>query len=560
MKYIFCVLILLGLNIIPRAQPILQDTLLSQFDQINFIVPFEDQTFLLAGKKGAAHLLMTNVQLDTIWSLSFSDFTDTRIWRCEINYEDGDTTIHLLVFPFDCDFFHAGIARLFTIEMDGTIRDTMFIPYENNLDFIELLAGNPDWPRYAIFREMNFDTQYVDLFYSDGRIERLLFTFFPIRSVDIFPSGHLLLNRWYVPKYFIYHQVNEKYELLRTGLSTYSTMAEVKCASNGHVFYCDPNAIELFDSLGTEVGSYPMFDMSFDLVSWKTPYLYIKGWSGTDLSDSFFVFDINMDLVYKEPISFDYQYQTDIAILGDRLYRVGLDQFLKGGHIESEDLVTHEGPKYYDVGLINFKVDPHDTAFFLVNCGSFFRYQIPKAYITIQNHCEFPVSQLEVIYDNSILCCENLSWNRTLDHMDLMPGDTRTYALDNIELLRRFPFHDGQKDCIWIIHPDQHADDDSGNNFLCLDLELGHFPGMQEEEEVRHYPDPVHDELRFISSSVLEFDITIYDLQGKKVLMETAMSSNDMAIDISHFSQGIYFMQYRFANSGRIKVVKFVKA
>jgi len=72
--------------------------------------------------------------------------------------------------------------------------------------------------------------------------------------------------------------------------------------------------------------------------------------------------------------------------------------------------------------------------------------------------------------------------------------------------------------------------------------------------KIKIYPNPTNNELRITNYELREGNIEIFDVYGRNVLSHTAYCIPQTVIDISHLSQGIYFVKFQDHH-----VLKFVK-
>jgi len=71
------------------------------------------------------------------------------------------------------------------------------------------------------------------------------------------------------------------------------------------------------------------------------------------------------------------------------------------------------------------------------------------------------------------------------------------------------------------------------------------------------FPNPTSGELRITNEQSTIKNVEIFDIYGKKLLLQTTFRALETAIDISHLSTGIYFVKI-YTESGEVtrKVVK----
>lgn len=527
------------------------DTLVLEFSTIQEITPLEDGTFILIGhKKNSIRVARINSKAEILWLQVLTDTIFYELGKNEVHITDIDSSIQLLVYKTQCDIIPPGIASLYTVDFDGKVKDIMLIPFETLNDRIFILSGNDTLPRYAKIIE---DSVFV--FFHNGDSIGIVSQFpkFPLRLVDLCPSGNLVISRdfWTL---LIYSRVGDEYVVTSTSWGLPGSH-ELICASDNHFitrYYDQISSADTFESY-----TYYTAGDDEDIVElkWKNPYLYLNSTYWGD-PDTFKVLDVDLNVIYKEGEIYPGPYVYDRSLYNNTIFRVGLDRYYPypNGFLESEELITHSGPKYYDVTLLDAQLSTLDSLSYQSNCWPpFVENYLSEVRVTILNNSHYPLNEVMVGYEDYGQCCYRLSWERKLTNMNIMPGESKTYLIPDF-VIGRDALHGTFTSFIEIFAPDQHADDRSEDNDFCFENVPTHIRDT-ESNPIFHFPDPVHDYLYFNLPE--QNKIIIFDLNGD-LIKDFIMHKENSHINVSHLQPGVYILIY-YAKNGTITREKFVK-
>jgi hypothetical protein len=98
-----------------------------------------------------------------------------------------------------------------------------------------------------------------------------------------------------------------------------------------------------------------------------------------------------------------------------------------------------------------------------------------------------------------------------------------------------------------------------GGSFTYSDTKSVYF-GLDEENEITLYPNPIMDEINVRWSKDHPVDLTVYDMMGKTVKLFTEVLSDNFHSDFTDLAVGVYTLVLREHNGGkRIATKHFVK-
>jgi len=162
-----------------------------------------------------------------------------------------------------------------------------------------------------------------------------------------------------------------------------------------------------------------------------------------------------------------------------------------------------------------------------------------------------PNVNLTSIFDNSGIDCDNytatlVGWeannpsvtNRNLGAAGMNYGTSAVVARDILT-----------NDRGWTINGDTAIGDACDAFLSTVDSELDNVFSI--------YPNPTQDNLNIVYEGEMEYDMSVYDIQGKLIINQKS-NANQNQIDVSALDKGIYFLKVK-TQSGLQSVVKFIK-
>ncbi|HZV69961.1 MAG TPA: hypothetical protein VFG10_10470 [Saprospiraceae bacterium] len=565
-------LLLIGINLVLYAQPF--DTLLVQYQNINQIYALDDGSFILIGHGEESIVERIDSIGTSIWSVSLglNYDEDDILHDYAVHMLPEDSTIQIAVSRKYCDSYDTSDVKVYTLNFDGLVMDSLLVRAKDLPTRITLLSGNPRYPRLAYIRD-----SHVVLHYTGGDTVQLRMTIpgadstinqfvgLPV-CMALSPQGTLLVgtslsslmrfkddgtgfhffkNKFFTLSNTIHHQirqlfsVDEEYYLL-----VYYDKIELRSFSNG-----------LEKSFSSEYVFYPSIIIS-------PPFLYVISENFISENfmseDSFFIFDLFLNKIYNEPIP-DYEQRIDgFAIRNRTLFTVGSGySYYEGGFLGSENLDTYIGPKLYDIELVDFEVGPYDSVF--LQYGFRYVYSIPNASVTVKNNSDFTINQMQVLYTYPFSFCSDGSWTKEIRQMELLPGETKTYDLHDIIIVKKYPFSGWYGACITVLRPDDHADDNFSDNEICKKVELIPASLALPEFPIQHSPPIIADQIMFFAPQAFDFDLTIYNYSGIEVFNAHANTSTGYSVDLNFLPSGIYIFQYFLPDQQKRYVEKIFK-
>ncbi|MGB4847658.1 MAG: hypothetical protein WBP41_07040, partial [Saprospiraceae bacterium] len=542
-----------------KAQPF--DTLLVQYQSIGQIYPLADGSFILIGYGQESIVERIDSTGKSIWSLSFGlNYNEDDILDdFAVHMLPNDSTIQIAVARKYCDTYDTSDVKVYTLTFKGLVLDSLLVRAKNLPQHITLLSGNPLYPRLAYVKD-----NYVVLQYSDADTVQLQLAI---------PGADSTVNQFIGPPAYI--AMSSKGTLLIATRS--GSLMRFRDDGMGYHFL----NVKFFSFFPVNIGQLLFVDEDFYILVYldkmklysfsngleksfsithgflnsvilRPPYLYAIS------DDSLYMFDTYLNKIYNEPIPEYEQRISGFAIRNRTLFTVGSGFFYReGGFLGSENLDTHIGPKFYDIELVDFEVGPYDSVFF--QNGFSYVYSIPNASVTIKNNCDFSINRIQVVYTYSTSYCSVGNWTKEIQNAELLPGETKTYVLQDIFIVKEYPFSLWFGACVYAIRPDDHADDHFSDNEVCKKVELLPSSVDLTELPIRHSPSAIADIIRFFAPQEYNFDLTIYNFTGIEVFNSHANTSSGYSVDLNFLPPGIYIFQYYLPVEQKGYVEKILK-
>jgi|GEM_PF-2746846 len=541
-----------------KAQPF--DTLLTQFTSIHDIFPLLDSTFILVGGNDNGILVeRINQKAEVIWSLpvvsTYKDYL--RDIRYDINTEDS--IIQLSTGDKDCDAYGTSLHKVFNVSFSGIKLDSQTVSFGEEQGYIYLLSGLPDRPRLAyiddkkvIVMQANGDTLHLHMPLPNGD-SSLAYLFGIPLIVTMCPGGDILVgtNVEYV---FYYRLENNRYVVYDRTRGGENKI--LYCLDDQYYISASDHYLTLWENL------YPLSSFSlgegvlFNAI-WRSPYLVIQTFGYPD-PDSMFFLNSHLELQYKEELP-DYRVST-MAIDQETTYRVGSgNTYFDHGLLVSEHQITHDGPEFYEVEIIDFQPGPYDDVHWKYGAGIYYIYDIPHATVTLKNHTDHAIDNVVIHFGRTTGFCSDTAWERELTDMQLGTGETRSFDLYDIFLTQDYPDHSYNDICVYVIRPDKHFDDYFDDNELCKKIDLIPSPVVNQDFPIHHTPSVFTDDIRFVSPVKIDFELMIYSYSGIPVFTGHVDTYSGATLDLSFLPAGLYIFQYYIPDQEKRYVEKIMK-
>lgn len=557
LRLLTSLLLLTGSFQILRAQPF--DTLLSQYNSISEIFPLKDSTFILIGTGGNNILVeRINQKAEVIWTLPVvsyeKDYLDD--FRYDINSEDS--VFQLATSDKGCDYFNNSLHKAFTIDLHGKLLDSQSVSFGNEYGNIFLLSALPNRPRLAyldeekiVIMDANGDTIQLQLSWSNGDTTNSDLIGTP-SAVTMCPNGDIIVgtNSLF---YFRFSLENNRYVVVDESYGI--GYQRLICLDEQFIILANDHYLELRSDQFSETYFNPVG--SIRSATWRDPNLAVHVFHFGS-PDTVYFLNNTLELVYKEPI--DHGGISTLAIQDSITYKVGSGNiYFDHGLLLSEHQVSHQGPKYYDVELVDFLPGPYAEVSLQYGFGNYYLYDIPHATVTIKNNCDYVLDNLVIHYGRTVSFCSDTIWERELTSMDLQPGETQTFDLYDIFIGIGYPKNRFEEVCIYAIRPDHHYDDDFDDNELCKDIDLLPLAIEPSELPIHHNPSVISEFIIFLSPEEIDFELTIYSSNGVPVYTGPGNTYSADLLDLSFLPAGLYLFQYTITGSETRYVEKILK-
>jgi len=546
-----------GLTTSMLAQPF--DTLLQEYNTIQEIYPLEDSTFILIGSGKDILLERIDHQARVIWSTPI--VSSTRDYLFDYRYDIGasDSLIQIATVDKYCDSYSRSFFKAFTINLDGQLIDSQKVSFGNDDGQIFLLSAIENRPRLAyiidkniIVMQANGDTMHLHMTWASGDTTNSYILGKP-KAVTMCPGGDILVGT--TNAFVLYFRLeNNRYVV--TDQSFGGGFKELLCLEDQYFISVSEHYLQLW---GNHI-PLTSFDFGERLVwrtTWRNSILSIQSF-GFSYPDSTFFLNAHLELIHKEAID-NAQFNT-MAIQKSITYKVGYgNTYYDQGILLSENQITGEGPKYYDVELADFEVGPYDAVHWEYGLGNYYVYDIPNATVTLKNNCDYTVENVIIHYGRTTGFCSDTNWDRKLLDMNLQPGETKTYDIHDIFITKDYPVNSSEKTCVYALRPDEHFDDQFDDNELCKKVEL--IPSLKVNPgfPIHHTPSVIKDEISFVAPDNIEFDLTIYSYSGMPVFTTHANTSSGYTADLKFLPSGLYLFQYTLSGIGQVFLEKILK-
>lgn len=554
-KFLTIIILIAGMTHSLWAQPF--DTLLSQFNSIHEIYPLQDSTFILIGTDKQIVVERINQKAEVIWSLPVTSLS--RIYFDDFRYDitSEDSVIQISTADKFCDAYGRSFYTTFTVNFSGKLLDSQIVSFGNDYGQIFLLSGLPNRSRLAyiidkkvIVMQANGDTMHLLLNFPEGDTT-FSYLYGQPKTVTMCPDGDIIVGG--TGLYTFRFQLQNNRYVVVDRIFTYD-YNKLFCIDDHQYILMRENSLLLWYDHFPET-SIDLEDQYIWRNIWRDSILAVHTFNPFS-SDTIYFLKKNLDQLYKEEIPIP-EIST-LAIQNGITYKVGNGNFYDDhGLLLSEQQITHEGPKYYDVEIVDFQPGPYDAAHFLF--WNYYLYEIPHATVTLTNHCDYTINTVTIRHGESTGFCSDTSWERELTNINLQPGETKSFVVHDIFIIRNYPLSRFSSDCVYVLRPDHHFDDQFEDNQLCKKNDLIPSSEANEDFPIHHRPSVIKDDITFLAPEAIEFDLTIYSISGIPVLNSHFNTYSGHSHDLAFLPAGLYLFQYYIPDRNIRYVEKILK-
>lgn len=369
------------------------------------------------------------------------------------------------------------------------------------------------------------------------------------RLVTLSPDSLILINTNSIYTFF-FKQINGRYSLVDRSWANGWKSQDLFSLEKDYFITLYEDHLTLFHK-DYEIKSIPLGPGNYIVsAEWQNPYLRLLVASIFG-NDSVYVFDYQLNEVDKRALSEFKHNPLYMSYRNHTYYWTSQPyHYLEGAAIHSLNIVTMDGPDMYDVSIEDVYVPAYDHYTTEYTCISKIAYyHFPYIIVTVVNQSEKPISHIDVIHEYSCFCPPTWHWIRPIDNMDLQPGETDTFWLQDITIFNyngiRYPL----KICLDIIHPDFHRDANPyPDNGICKTISLRESYPFTSEEIVRYFPNPAESSLTLYTEDTIAYNLDIFDTSGRPVYETREYPGGYADVDITNLPQGIYYLRFRFEN------------
>ncbi len=540
------------------AQPF--DTLLSPFNTIREIYPLQDSSFILIGSDQSIRVERIDYRAGVIWSLPVVSTTRDHLFDFKFDLNSTDSVLQVATADKFCDAYANRFFKAFTLNLSGQLLDSQTVSFGIENENIFLLSGIAGRPRLAfiegkeiVVMQADGDTLHLHLTWTNGDTTNSKYLGIPL-FVTMCPGGDILVET-NMASVFYFRLVNDKYRVVDQSFS--GGLGSVLCLEDQKFMQVNSHYLELW-GFHTPLTSFDLKDGYIWKTTWRDPFLAVHA-SFYPHPDSVIFLTANLDLVYQT--ANDSPPYSTMAIQSGITYKVGSgNNYFDHGLLVSENQTTHEGPKYYDLELVNFEIGPYDDVQFHYGLGGYYLYEIPHAVVTLKNNCAYTLDNTVIHYAGQPLSfCSESSWEKELTQMDLQPNETKTFELNDIFITKSYPEYPSEKSCVYATQPDHHFDDHYEDNELCKKLDLLPSEKVNLDFPIHHTPGIIRDHISFLSPEPIEFDLTIYSYSGIPVFAGHANTYAGQNLNLDFLRAGLYILQYSIPEGDKTYVEKMLK-
>ena len=543
-----------------RAQPF--DTLLLQHNWIAEVYPLADQTFIIVGGLDDIKVERIDSKANVLWSTSLTSTEEDVFAGFQVNLGDQDSAIQIITSYKYCDAYYRNTANIFTLNFKGEILDAHYVHSNESPQFYKLLSGLPGRPRAAYF-----DAKHVVLLHASGDTSHLRLNVPGADSsvnalnypevISICPSGRIQVGSVFI--LISFDLVGDKYqfadaEFWHRGkqMMCIHDSSYITVNTDQHNFSLWNNGIREFFKPFPKYASIWPYGIRWlnDLIS-----IHVHGY---DEGDSLFL--ISPDGLWSGSYGFSEgfdDFTVDTAAHTAYFFSGGY-HYLEGGYLGSVHLETGEGPQYHDVEIAAVQPGSYSDVILTWTWGGIYFYRIPSTTVSITNHGDFKVNELNLVTQGPYSFCQDTHVIRTLSNMQLEPGSTNTYEVNDL-----FAWRSRQQEkanmCVYIMAPDKHRDDDFSNNDFCFSPVLLPIQPLDPVNSIGHLPAIITDEVSFFGPQPMNFILEIIDMKGMIHFKGEMDTYNNNDVHCSGFPPGMYLFRYTLPATNAVFSEKIVK-
>lgn len=537
-------IVLLFVLFCAQGQAQLFDTLLTDFYRIHDIHPLEDGTSIIVGYKDGVVIQRINSLAQPIWHKFYGN-ENIDVVKSALHLSSADSSLQLALFEdIYCDISGPGPVTILTMDLNGHVYDSIYMPILNDSRSIYLFSGDKEAAMWGIIRDT---TVLIGFYGGDSLSFSLSFTDTTFNHIIGFPTmmavcpfGKVMIGST-SGYYFIYEIDRIGSELVDIDFGSLNRKS-LECFAE-HYVATSSNRIEAYAD-GYVFKTIQKEGTFFTDPSWKNGLMYVWAFQ-LDSAPYLMILDSFLNEVYIASDNEIARKAYSYALRDDILYSGGLGiSYNDGGNLWGIHTITKEGNKIDDLELVDFDLPKHDTYYQDSLHFHAVLYHFPNIDVEIRNNGDYPIEYVTLISDRSDFCGIIWSWERKV-RIDLNPGETKTYSVEDYSWPNQYPYHYPIYPGLGLIRGDNRADDNPSDNFFGKKIDLVEIYPWEENERVRIFPNPVVDNLYFLLNNRELASASIYDTAGRKLLQQD-IDSTSTHIDLATLHQGLYTIQFIF--------------
>lgn len=537
-------IVLLFVLFCTQGQAQLFDTLLTDFYRIHDIHPLDDGTSIIVGYKDGVVIQRINSLAQPIWHKFYGN-ENIDVVKSALHLSSTDSSLQLaLLEDIYCDISGPGPVTILTMDLNGYVYDSIYMPILNDSRSIYLFSGDKKAAMWGIIRDT---TVLIGFYGGDSLSFSLSFTDTTFNHIIGFPtmmaacpSAKVMIGST-SGYYFIYEIDRIGSELVDIDFGSFNRkslecFAEhyVATSSNSIDAYADGYVFKTIQKEGT----------FFTDPSWKNGLMYVWAFQ-LDSAPYLMILDSFLNEVYIASDDEVNPHAYSYALRDDILYSAGWgSSYNDGGNLWGIHIITKEGKKFDDMEIVDFNLPKYDK--YYLDSLNFHAalYHFPYIDVEIRNKGDYFMEYVTLVSDEYNFCGVVWSWERKLK-IDLGIGETKIYRVEDYSWPNRFPYHYPIYPGLSLIRGDNRADDRLSDNYYSKKIDLPEIYPLEEDKRVRISPNPVQDFLYFYLGEQKIVSVDIFSISGQ-LLEELVVDSTHSFLNMSGFHPGLYVVRFIF--------------
>ena len=564
MRNYFCILSLLFFDLTLQAQHL--DTLLAEFYHIDEVYPLSNGEIIVVGFKDDIKIERRDKHARIIWSTSLVSTDYDFLYDIKFSIIPEDSTIQVLTNYKSCDAYYYKPNKSFTVGFDGMLKDQQDFSKINPESRVFLLTGQSNRPRIAytdstffVVQFANGDTLHTHLTWAGGDTTNYDLIG-QAKQVTICPDGDLFVQSTSLCVFYLQFDVN-RYKVVDQSLHNYAN--KIYCLGDDTFVEAHEYGFSRWDQ-HLPTTTFYRAEGEFWYPNYRPPYFITRGMyysHGPDFTVTDSVYLLDESLSVLESVETPAEYLSSNALIDtvNSYYFNGGNIFYDHGFLTRIDRKSLPGPGNYDVELVDFEIGAYDSVYWVYAWGGQYHYQIPELTVTVRNNGEYVIENVIVRYNAPQSICSDTIWEREITQFQLQPGETKSATVHDVFLRKYLTSFNWDRECIYVLRPDRHLDDNFDDNKICKKTGLIPAPGIADPFPIHHYPSIIQDEIRFLSPVNLDFELRILDARGILLYEDQLNTLSGARINASIMTPGIYFLQFTIPSLQKTYVEKILK-